>query len=74
MCGWNQDRGGGKRYMWRIDTERSVSKSDKSKLSSDFIPMTGRYANGMNTTQFTQKPFNNIFPINHVFLQPLLRK
>jgi hypothetical protein len=32
MCGWNQNRGGGKRYMWRIDTERSVSKSDKSKV------------------------------------------
>lgn len=32
MCGWYQDRQSAKSYSWRIDTERSVSKSDKSKV------------------------------------------
>ena len=48
MCGWYQDRDSAKSYSWRIDTERSVSKSDKSNLNRDIIQMTGRPANGMN--------------------------
>ena len=48
MCGWYQDRQSMKSYSWRIDTERSVSKSDKSNLDRNIIQTTGRPANGMN--------------------------
>ena len=66
MCGWNQNRGGGKRYMWRIDTERSVSKSDKSNKAPDIIPMTGRLANGMNTTQFPKLTSSSKLILNFI--------
>lgn len=51
LCGWSQKRvRGGKNYLWRIDTERSVAVNEKSKSKTDIIIQTGRPGNGMKTT------------------------
>ena len=50
MCGWYQNQRDSTSYRWRIDTERSVSKSEKSNLNRNIIQMTGRLANGMTLT------------------------